>query len=54
VIRFVIGLFVVFTAVGSVEGPAGMGLSAGILIATAGLMCMLWGLSGMADKGQLV
>ena len=50
-IRFVIGMFTVFAGVGAVEGTAS--LATGILIATFGVCIMLWGLNGMAEKGDL-
>ena len=50
-IRFVIGMFTIIAGVGAVEGTAP--LSTGILIATFGVCIMLWGLNGMAEKGDL-
>ena len=50
-IRFVTGIFNIIAGVGSVEGTAP--LSTGILISTIGVCIMLWGLKGMAEKGDL-
>jgi len=50
-IRFVIGMFTVFAGVGAVEGTAS--LATGIIIATVGIMIMLWAINGMAGKGDL-
>ena len=50
-IRFVTGIFTIIAGVGAVEGTAP--LSTGILIATFGVCIMLWGLNGMAEKGDL-
>tara|TARA_R100000808_G_scaffold25055_2_gene61020 strand:- start:6080 stop:6241 length:162 start_codon:yes stop_codon:yes gene_type:complete len=51
-IRFVIGMFGMIAGVGAAEGTAG--LATAILLASAGVIVMLWGIKGMADKGELV
>ena len=50
-IRFVIGMLGMIAGVAAAEGTAGLGTA--ILLATAGVIIMLWGLLGMAKKGQL-
>ena len=50
-IRFVTGVLTIIAGVGAVEGTAP--LATGILIATVGVLIMLWGLGGMAEKGDL-
>jgi len=50
-IRFVLGMCVVIAGVGAVEGTAG--LTVGIVLATLGVMLLVCGLHGMAEKGEL-
>ena len=50
-IRFCVGLMTVIAGVAAAEGTAGLGTA--ILLATAGVIIMLWGLLGMAKKGHL-
>jgi len=50
-IRFVTGMFTIIAGVGAVEGTAH--LATGILIATTGILIMLWGLKGMDENGDL-
>ena len=47
-IRFILGLFTIVIAVGFVEGTAGIGT--GILLAIAGTIIILWGISGMDER----
>ena len=51
-IRFCVGLMTVIAGVGAAEGPAG--LATAILLSTVGIVVMLWGIKGMAEKGDLV
>jgi|TARA_R110000751_G_scaffold52493_6_gene114439 hypothetical protein len=50
-ILFVLGFCVIIAGVGAVEGTAPLGT--GIFLATVGVMLMVCGLFGMADKGEL-
>ena len=50
-IRFVIGMFTMIAGVATAEGTIDLGNA--ILISTVGVCIMLWGLSGMAEKGDL-
>jgi hypothetical protein len=50
-IRFVTGVLTIIAGVAAVEGTAP--LATGIIIAIAGILIMLWGLGGMAERGDL-
>jgi hypothetical protein len=60
-IRFCLGLFTIIAGVAAAEGSVGLCndclfgsyLGNAILISTAGVCIMLWGLSGMAKRGEL-
>ena len=49
-IRFIVGVCTIVAGVGAAEGSAG--LAAAILVATAGIIIMLWGIVGM-NEGNL-
>ena len=51
-IRFIAGFCTIVAGVGAAEGSVGLG--AAILLATAGSMIMLWGVSGMIENGDIV
>ena len=51
-IRFIVGLFGMIAGVAAAEGTAGLGTA--IVISTIGVMIMLWGLKGMAERGELL
>ncbi|MEL0099537.1 MAG: hypothetical protein VW907_08285 [Opitutae bacterium] len=51
-IRFVTGLFTVIAGAGAAEGTASLGTA--ILLSCLGVIIMLWGIKGMAEKGDLV
>lgn len=50
-IRFITGIFTIIAGVGYAEGTGPLG--AAILLSTLGSMIMVWGVYGMAQKGQL-
>ena len=50
-IRFITGVLTIIAGVGAVEVTAP--LTTGIIIAIAGILIMLWGLGGMAERGDL-
>ena len=50
-IRFVLGFMTIIAGVAAVEGTAG--LAAGIYLSTVGTLIMLWGISGMDERGEL-
>ena len=47
-IRFIVGIFTVIAGVAAIEGTAGIGT--GALVATVGVIIMLWGISGMDER----
>jgi len=49
-IRFIVGILTVIAGVAAIEGTAGIGT--GALVATIGVIIMLWGVSGM-DRRNL-
>jgi hypothetical protein len=51
-IRFIVGFCTIVAGVGAAEGSAGLGVA--ILLATAGSMIMLWGVSGLIESGDIV
>ena len=51
-IRFVIGFCTIVAAVGAAEGSVGLGTA--ILLATVGIIIMLWGVPNMIKKGDIV
>jgi hypothetical protein len=51
-IRFVIGFCTVVVGVGAAEGS--VGLETAIVLATVGIMIMLWGVPNMIKKGDIV
>jgi hypothetical protein len=50
-IRFIVGFCTIVAAVGAAEGSVGLAIA--ILLATAGSMIMIWGLSGMIENGDM-
>ena len=53
-IRFIVGLLMVFIGVGTMDtSPVAVGiLGAGLYMSIAGLVIMAWGLRGMASKNS--
>ena len=51
-IRFMLGLGLIIAGVGAAEGSIGLGTS--LVISAAGIIVMVWGVVGMARKGQLL
>ena len=51
-IRFVIGFCTVVVGVGAAEGS--VGLETAIVLATVGIIIMLWGVPNMIKKGDIV
>ena len=50
-IRFIVGFCTIVAGVAAVEGNAG--ILTGIYLATIGTKIMLWGISGMNERGEL-
>ena len=51
-IRFSVGFFIIVAAVGAAESSVGLGTA--IVLATVGIMIMLWGVPNMIKKGDIV
>ena len=51
-IRFIVGFGTIIAAVGAAEGSVGLGTA--IVLATVGIMIMLWGVPNMIKNGDIV
>ena len=51
-IRFIVGFCTIVVAVGAAEGS--VGLETAIVLATIGIVIMLWGIPNMIKKGDMV
>ena len=51
-IRFVVGFCTIVVAVGAAEGS--VGLETAIVLATVGIVIMLWGIPNMIKNGDMI